>query len=120
MTKSAVVLAALVAASLGATTAHANGRAPLTNGIFFQPNDPHSLYVRTTFGLLISHDDGCTMNWVCEQDIGYGSTFDPTYRIATDGTIYATSPAAGLRISHDGGCSFVSQASISATAWTDG
>ena len=44
----------------------------------------------TTFGLLISHDDGCTFNWVCEQNIGYGGEFDPKYAIATDGTIFAT------------------------------
>ena len=106
-------------ALLATSTAYANGRPPLTNGIYFQPNDPHSLYVRTTFGLLISHDDGCTMHWVCEQNLGYGGSFDPKYAIATDGTIYATSPAAGLRVSRDGGCSFASTPTIPADAWTD-
>ncbi|HEX3762949.1 MAG TPA: hypothetical protein VHW23_29840 [Kofleriaceae bacterium] len=88
-----------------AALALANGRAPLTNGIHFQPGDPRSLYVATTFGLLISHDDGCTFRWVCEQDLGYGGTFDPQYRIAGDGTIFATTYT-GLRVSRDGGCSF--------------
>jgi len=96
-----VVLALVLATSV----AHANGRPPLTNGIFFQKGDPHSLYVRTTFGLLISHDDGCTFDWVCEQNIGYGGMFDPKYAIATDGTLFATT-FTGLRVSHDGGCSF--------------
>jgi hypothetical protein len=54
---------ALVAASLAtAATAFANGRPPLTNGIATRPGDPHSLYVRSTFGLLISHDD-CAFCW---------------------------------------------------------
>jgi hypothetical protein len=97
-------LALLIVAML-ATVAQANGRAPLTNGVFFKPNDPHSLYVRTTFGLLISHDDGCTFNWFCEQNIGYGGPFDPKYAIANDGTIFATT-FTGLRVSRDGGCSF--------------
>ena len=105
----------VVAFSLGlslalASAAHANGRPPLTNGIHFQPNDPHSLYVATTFGLLVSHDDGCTMSWVCEQNIGYGGEWDPKYAIGTDGTIFATTYT-GLRVSHDGGCSFVTATS---------
>jgi uncharacterized protein (TIGR03382 family) len=96
-------VASVLAAS--APAAHANGRAPLTNGIHFKPNDPHSMYVATTFGLLVSHDDGCTMNWLCEGNIGYGGTWDPKYAIAADGTIFATTYT-GLRVSRDGGCSF--------------
>lgn len=88
-----------------ASTAHANGRPPRTNGVHFRPNDPHSMYVSSTFGLLISHDDGCTMQWVCESNIGFGGPWDPKYAIAADGTIFATT-FEGLRVSRDGGCSF--------------
>src|SRR3954470_8647653 len=93
-----LAIAPIVAAVLAAVpaTALANGRAPLTNGVFLRPGDDHSLYVRTTFGLLISHDDGCTFHWVCEKAIGYGGEFDPKYAIATDGTIFATT-FTGLR-----------------------
>jgi hypothetical protein len=83
----------------------ANGRAPVTNGVHFQPGDDHALYVATTFGLLISHDDGCSFRWVCEENMGYGGTFDPRYRIARDGAIFATTYN-GLRVSRDGGCTF--------------
>ncbi len=85
--------------------ADANGRAPLTNGVFFQPTDNQSLYVRSTFGLLVSRDEGCSFRWVCEQNIGYGGSFDPKYAIASDGTLFATT-FTGLRVSRDGGCSF--------------
>lgn len=85
--------------------AHANGRAPVTNGVFFKPGDPHTLLVRSTFGLLISHDDGCTFDWICEGNIGYGGSFDPKYAVGADGTIFATSYH-GLRVSRDAGCSF--------------
>ena len=96
----------LVMASVSPTvTAYANGRPPVTNGVFFQASDNQSLYVRSTFGLLISHDGGCSFRWTCEQNIGYGGTFDPTYAIAADGTLFATT-FAGLRVSRDGGCSF--------------
>jgi hypothetical protein len=99
----AVCLAAALA--LFAPRAEANGRAPLTNGIAFKPGDDQSIYLATTFGLLISHDDGCTFRWVCEQNIGYGGQWDPKYAVASDGTIFATT-FEGLRVSRDGGCSF--------------
>jgi len=103
-----VVVAGLVLAL--ESLASANGRPPLTNGIHFKPGDPHSMYVATTFGLLVSHDDGCTMNWVCEQNIGYGGEWDPKYAIGADGTIFATTYT-GLRVSRDGGCSFTTATS---------
>jgi hypothetical protein len=85
--------------------AHANGRPPYTNGIYFQPGDDQAMYVRTTFGFLISHDGGCSFRWTCEDSIGYGGTFDPEYAIAADGSIYATTYT-GLRATHDGGCTW--------------
>jgi hypothetical protein len=100
-----LALAVALVAVTRTTAAHANGRPPVTNGVFFQPNDNQSLYVRSTFGLLVSHDAGCSFRWVCEQSIGYGGTFDPKYAIAVDGTLFATT-FTGLRVSHDGGCSF--------------
>ncbi len=90
---------------VGWLPALANGRPPSTNGVHFRPGDRHSLYVATTFGLLISHDDGCSFRWICEDNIGYAGTFDPKYRIAADGTLFATT-FNGLRVSRDGGCSF--------------
>jgi hypothetical protein len=103
--RASVALVASLGLLAAAAPAHANGRPPFTNGIYFQPGDAHALYLRTTFGLLISHDDGCTFRWVCEQNIGYGGAFDPKYAIAPDGTIFATT-FSGLRVSRDGGCSF--------------
>jgi len=89
----------------GPRVAHANGRPPTTDGIYFRPGDPHALYVASTFGLLVSRDDGCTVRWICEADLGYGGRWDPAYAIAGDGTIFATT-FTGLRVSHDDGCSF--------------
>ena len=102
-----LVIAGLVTGLLAGVpaTVQANGRPPLTNGVFLRPGNDHSIYVRSTFGLLISHDDGCTFHWVCEKAIGYGGEFDPKYAIATDGTIFATT-FTGLRVSRDNGCSW--------------
>ena len=44
---------------------HANGRAPLTTGIVLRPGHPNTIYLATTFGLLISDDDGCTSGKHC-------------------------------------------------------
>jgi uncharacterized protein (TIGR03382 family) len=100
------VFALALCASVMLTSAvYANGRPPRTNGVFFRENDNQSLYIRSTFGLLVSQDDGCSFRWVCEQNIGYGGTFDPKYAVAADGTLFATT-FTGLRVSRDGGCSF--------------
>ena len=42
---------------------------------------------------------------MCEDNVGYGGTFDPKYAIASDGAIFAATYD-GLEISRDGGCSF--------------
>jgi hypothetical protein len=97
--RSALLLLLLPAVAL------ANGRPPATNGVFFKPDDANSIYVRSTFGLLISRDNGCSYRWVCEKAIGYGGEFDPKYAVATDGTIFATT-FRGLHLSRDGGCTW--------------
>lgn len=83
----------------------ANGRPPATSGVYFRPGHTDSIVVRSTFGLLVSRDAGCSFRWVCEQAIGYGGTYDPKYAIARDGSMYATT-FNGLRVSRDGGCSW--------------
>lgn len=100
-----LALVSLVVGALAPATAMANGRNPHTVGIYFRPGDAQSMYVSTTFGLLSSKDAGCTFNWMCEQSIGYGGTWDPHYAVSMDGTIFATT-FEGLRVSRDGGCSF--------------
>lgn len=95
----------ILALSLASPPSDGNGRAPRTTSIHLVPGDPHSIYVGATFGLLVSHDEGCTFRWVCEGAVGYGGIFDPSYAVAADGAIFATTYA-GLRVSRDGGCSF--------------
>jgi hypothetical protein len=106
-----------VASTTIATSAGANGRNPHTVGIYFTPGDDQSLYVATTFGLVKSTDGGCTFDWMCEQSIGYGGTWDPQYEIGSDGTIFATT-FEGLRISRDGGCTFETAAGTNGL-WID-
>ena len=95
---------------LAGGTVFANGRPPATNGVAFHPADPQTILIRSTFGLLISKDDGCSFHWVCEKAIGYGGEFDPKYAVSVDGTLFATT-FEGLRVSRDGGCTWVTATS---------
>lgn len=102
----AALAAGLVTATLAGAPldALANGRPPASVSIASRKNG-RDILVATTFGVLLSKDDGCSFQWICEQSIGYGGTFDPKYAIGEDGTIYATT-FEGLRVSRDGGCTF--------------
>ena len=95
-----VALACLMLPSL----ASANGRPPAPTGVYFKPGDVEAIYLATTFGLLVS-PDGCRFYWLCEDDIGFGGSFDPAYAITPTGAILATT-FHGVSVSRDGGCSF--------------
>lgn len=76
----------------------------MLDGITSDRADPHALYIATTFGLLASRDDACTLHWMCAANLGYDGPWDPKYAVSRR-AIYATS-FRGLAISRDGGCSF--------------
>lgn len=98
-------LASLVATTAFPDDAHANGRFPQSNAVFFSKNEPDLVLMRATFGLVISHDRGKTWDWVCEESIGLTGTEDPMFAVMPDGT-YVGSAFLGLTLSHDKGCSF--------------
>ena len=96
---SAVLFAAVASA---AAPAWGHGQFPVSRSVHFQQGQDASYLLGTTFGLMVTHDDGASFYLVCEQTVGYGGVYEPAYEIAADGTIYATTPT-GLTISHDGG-----------------
>jgi uncharacterized protein (TIGR03382 family) len=100
-------LAPLAALAILASSspAAANGRFPATTNVRFQPGNSELILLPTTFGLLLSKDNGTSFQWICEDTIGYGGTYDPDYAIAGDGTIYATT-FEGLQVSTDGSCTY--------------
>jgi hypothetical protein len=98
----AVVLVLVLA--LAAGTAAAKSRLPETKTVAFDDGD-QTILIGTTVGMLISHDDGATWRWTCEQNIGYFGIWDPVYALSPAGTIFAGLPD-GLSISRDGGCTF--------------
>jgi len=86
---------------LASDVARANGRPPLTNGVHFQSNDNHSIYVADDVRaarqprrrLLVS--TGCASRTSATAASSIRST-----RSAPTGTIFATT-FTGLRVSHD-------------------
>ena len=99
------LLAAIALAAALPRPADANGRYPQSVSVHFQPGNSQRIVVGATFGMLLSEDDGATWRWTCEQNIGYGGIFDPTYEVSAQGTLYATT-FDGLSISHDNGCTW--------------
>src|SRR5579883_2882471 len=101
------LLLLLLAAIFVPRPALANGRLPATNGIYFQPNTPLPpgiIFVRATFGMLISNDGGKTFHWLCEDAFGgLPPAYDPNVAITASGNIVLTTPA-GVFLSTDQGC----------------
>jgi len=106
VTRERALLAALSIVSLATApaAARANGRLPEAGQIAFDPSDSATIVVRTTFGLLVTHDNGTSWRWVCESALRVGFE-DPSVFVTGDGTIVLTT-ANGVERSTDGGCSW--------------
>jgi hypothetical protein len=94
-----------LALGLGAPNAQANGRYPKADQIVVAADHPEFIAVRTTFGLLLSHDTGQNWDWVCERAIGYSGVQDPTLGLLADGTVIA-GLAEGFARTTDAGCTW--------------
>jgi MYXO-CTERM domain-containing protein len=95
----------ITALGLASETAQANGRFPESNHISFATHDPNIVYMRVTFGLLMSKDRGKTWEWICEQAIGFSGVEDPMYASTPNGTLIGTT-FQGLTLSRDNACTW--------------
>ncbi len=99
-----VVIAFTLASLLSpARAAFANGRFPEAQQIAVAPRggDPNIIALRTTFGIVISHDAGKTWSWICEAALGFTGQWDPPLAISKDGRLWV-GVSDGLRITRDG------------------
>jgi hypothetical protein len=92
---------------LGSAIASANGRFPASNQLLFSPVDPNLVVLRTTFGILVSHDDGATWAWLCEDALGLPPTAssDPALGLTGSDALVAAIYK-GLEVSPDVGCTW--------------
>jgi photosystem II stability/assembly factor-like uncharacterized protein len=95
----------VVSACLPAREAQAAGGLPSASAIAVDPHDGRTLYARTTFGLVATHDGGGTWNWICNKAIGQTDTEEPSWLVTPKGTLVG-STTGGVAVSRDGGCTF--------------
>lgn len=67
--------------------ARANGRFPDAQTMVHAPSDPSALWVRTTFGVLVSRDGGAHWRWMCERSLGFEGTWDPPLAVTGEGRL---------------------------------
>jgi hypothetical protein len=87
--------------------AAANGRFPMANQIVFSSTDPQLIVLRTSYGILPSHDNGKTWQYVCEEALGIssGTLADPPIGLTRNNSLLA-GVSAGLNVSPDVGCNW--------------
>jgi hypothetical protein len=102
------LVAAGVAIAAAPAVASANGRYPASNQIAFSPSDPGLVVLRTTFGLLFSHDGGGSWQWLCEDVLGVlsSSTEDPVLGVTSSALVATPGLSDGLDVSTDTGCNW--------------
>ena len=96
---------AVAGLTLVATTAAANGRFPASSSIAIQDGHSDHILIGTTFGPVISTDNGMTWIWVCDQSVGNVTALDPIFFWTSSGTILAAAWE-GLLITADNGCNW--------------
>jgi hypothetical protein len=52
------------------------------------PGDESTLFLRTTFGILVSRDAGQSWRWICERALGYEGQWDPPIVVTKDGKLW--------------------------------
>jgi len=68
------------------------------------PEAPDHLYLRSTFGLLVSDNQGSTWDWLCEEGMGY-KDLEPPMAILPGGAILLALPD-GVSRGDPSGCDF--------------
>ncbi|HMJ11293.1 MAG TPA: hypothetical protein VK524_07780 [Polyangiaceae bacterium] len=92
-----------------ADVARANGRYPQAMQLAEDPSNAQRLWLRTTYGLIVSPDRGASWSWICEDALGFdpNGIFDPMFGVHADGTV-VLGLQAGLGRSTNGGCDWQS------------
>jgi hypothetical protein len=101
---------------LAARTAFAEGRFPASNQILFSSSDPNLIILRTTYAVLLSHDNGTTWQFLCEDALGLpiSDSLDPEFGLTASNALVAAVPNEfhgmanfiGLDVSPDTGCTW--------------
>jgi photosystem II stability/assembly factor-like uncharacterized protein len=83
-----------------------HGAYPLAYQMVERPGSPTHLAAGTSFGLVLSDDDGASWTWVCEEAIGYGTGLTPVWYVSPDGALFGAG-FKGMFVSRDHGCTWI-------------
>jgi hypothetical protein len=102
--------------------ARANGRFPEAQAIVSPPPGAtgaaaRTLYLRATFGVIVSRDGGTTWQWICEQTLGFDGTWDPPLVVSKDAELFI-GLSDGIRTTVDG-CATTKVAGLDGELITD-
>ncbi|HLK36685.1 MAG TPA: hypothetical protein VKU41_08020, partial [Polyangiaceae bacterium] len=86
------------------------GRYPLSNALLFSPADPNFIFFRGTYGMGVSHDNGKSWQFLCEENIGLPADYspqDPSIALTMSAVVAGNfAPITGLNVSTDQGCNW--------------
>jgi hypothetical protein len=100
------LLGAALGSMFSAPSAWAHGRFPAAGQVAVDPGDPARIWVRSTYGILVSTDAGVSWAWMCPEAVGFNADReDPALVLTADGSAVVGTFEA-LTVSHDG-CDFV-------------
>jgi hypothetical protein len=84
-----VIVTALSVSIIAPSIARANGRFPEAQTIETVPGgDGSTVFLRATFGVLVSRDAGKSWRWICERALGYDGQWDPPTAVTRDGRLW--------------------------------
>ncbi len=103
----------IVATLIGGTafllsfSAAANGRFPLSNQIVFSTTNSNLIVTRTSYGILVSRDNGGSWSLICEDAIGItpSTLADPPVGLTQNDSLLV-GVQQGLNVSSDVGCNW--------------
>ncbi len=110
-----MLAASLLASLLLCRQASADGAFPDSMQIFAPSDHPHRIILATTFGLIISEDDGSTWEWACEP-INNDKTILYQKAAAPSERLFAVQIIHGLLFSDDLACSWTPSGGALSTA----
>lgn len=94
-------LAVVCLSLLVSSVAHAHGAFPEGRQLIADPTKGQRLWLRTTYGILLSEDRGTTWSWICYEAPGYVPVEEPTFVVTGNGTLMGA-VFDGLRRTKDG------------------
>jgi len=103
----------LKAAQLLLVLGHGGGHLAVPGQLAQQPGAPGHFAAGTSFGLVLSDDDGASWRWVCPEAIGLGNPDLTAVHVSSSGALLAGA-FAGLFTSVDRGCTWTPSSTLDA------